>query len=170
MRKLSRICGYSRKFSPWNLEVWHPLVWHKRAIHRSFLREIVFFSNSRKFSPSKVSRYTVVMMSLVPTLHYLQRLIGSRMKIRRENFVRCNNTRYIDTRGGWTWQRISRSFRNWRLNIFRGVSIQLLFGAHRTDQRGNYNGRVLPPSSVRLSSIYLMSPSYFAYWKWRQRF
>ena len=49
--RISWICGYSRKFSPWNLEVWHPLAWHKQklsakvfsmksyfsAIHKSFL-------------------------------------------------------------------------------------------------------------------------------------
>jgi hypothetical protein len=28
-------------------------------IHESFLREILFFTNSQKFSPSKISRYTV---------------------------------------------------------------------------------------------------------------
>ena len=28
-------------------------------IHESFLRETMFFTNSQKFSPSKVSRYTV---------------------------------------------------------------------------------------------------------------
>ena len=131
--------------------MWHPLAWHKRAIRESFLHKIVFFSYSREFSPSKVSRYMVVMMSLVPTLHYLQCLIGSRMKIRRENLVRCsNNTRYIDTR-------------NWRLNIFRGVSIQLLFGAHRTDQRGNYNGRILPPPPSFPSSSTLCLPDVTSY-------
>jgi hypothetical protein len=35
---------------------------HARAqIHESFLREIFFFINSRKFSSSKISRYTVLM-------------------------------------------------------------------------------------------------------------
>ena len=48
-----------RKFSPHNLGVWHPLAQQKRAICESFLREITFFTNSQKFSPSKVSHYTV---------------------------------------------------------------------------------------------------------------
>ena len=40
------VCGYLRKFSPWNLEAWHPLAHQKRAIRE-------------KSSPSKVSRHTV---------------------------------------------------------------------------------------------------------------
>ena len=61
-RKLSRIsqfCGYPQKLSPWNLGVWHPLALQKWVFRESFLREIVFFTNSRKFSPSKVSCYMV---------------------------------------------------------------------------------------------------------------
>ena len=72
-RKLSRIswiCVVPRKFSPrifWRVArmrmhtlcQWpHPcrLV---RLFHESFIREIFIFANSLKFSPSKVSRYTV---------------------------------------------------------------------------------------------------------------
>ena len=50
-RKLSRIlrfCGYSRKFSPWNLGVWCPLAPHKRAIHESFLCENCIFHQFAK--------------------------------------------------------------------------------------------------------------------------
>jgi len=35
------------------------LAWQKRVIHKVFSAKIVFFTNSRKFSPLKVSRYTV---------------------------------------------------------------------------------------------------------------
>ena len=55
--KLSQILqfyGYSRKFSPQNLGVWHMLVRQKGAILKVFSTKIVFFTNSRKFS-----RYTV---------------------------------------------------------------------------------------------------------------
>ena len=31
----------------------------RKQIHESFLREILLFTDPRKFSPSKVSRYTV---------------------------------------------------------------------------------------------------------------
>ena len=40
-----------------NLGAWCPMAQQKRAIHESFLRENLFFTNPRKFSPSKVSRY-----------------------------------------------------------------------------------------------------------------
>ena len=33
---ISQFCGYSRKFSPWNLGVWHPLA---RPVHKSFLHK-----------------------------------------------------------------------------------------------------------------------------------
>ena len=38
---------------------WLPLAQQKRAIRESFLHENRIFTNSRKFSPSKVSCYTV---------------------------------------------------------------------------------------------------------------
>ena len=63
-RKLSRIlrlCGYSRKFSPRNLGAWRPLAQQKWAIRKVFSAKIIFFTNSQKFSPSKVSRYMVHM-------------------------------------------------------------------------------------------------------------
>ena len=44
--RVSRFCVYSRKFS---LGVWCPLVWQKRAIHKSFLHENHIFTNLRKF-------------------------------------------------------------------------------------------------------------------------
>ena len=57
--RISQFCGYPQKLSPRNLGAWHPLELQKRAIRESFLCEIVFFTNSWKFSPSKDSRYTV---------------------------------------------------------------------------------------------------------------
>ena len=48
---------YTKVFSA-KFGAWHPLAQQKRAIHESFLCEIVFFT--RKFSPSKVSHYTVL--------------------------------------------------------------------------------------------------------------
>ena len=48
---------YTKVFSA-KFGAWHPLARQKRAIHESFLCEIVFFT--RKFSPSKVSHYTVL--------------------------------------------------------------------------------------------------------------
>ena len=54
------VCGYSRKFSPQNFGAWHSLAQQKQAIRESFFSmKIVFFTNSRKFSLSKVSRYTI---------------------------------------------------------------------------------------------------------------
>ena len=63
-RRLSRIswfCGYSRKFSPWNLGVWYPLAWHEWAIRKNRI-----FTNSQKFSPLKVSCYMVVIIVILP--------------------------------------------------------------------------------------------------------
>ena len=57
--RISRFCGCSRKFSLQNLGVWQLLARHKQAISESFLHENHIFTNSRKFSPSKVSHYTV---------------------------------------------------------------------------------------------------------------
>ena len=54
--QILRFCGYSRKsFLRKIWGVWCPLAWHDRAIRESFLHK-----NSRKFSPSKVSHYTVL--------------------------------------------------------------------------------------------------------------
>ena len=47
------------KFFPANFGAWCPLARQKCAIPESFLCENRIFTNSRKFSPSKVSRYTV---------------------------------------------------------------------------------------------------------------
>ena len=41
LSQISWFCGY--KFSPQNLEVWHPLAQHKRAIRESFLLENCLF-------------------------------------------------------------------------------------------------------------------------------
>ena len=59
LSRISRFCGYLWKFSPWNLRAWHPLAQQKRQSAKVFSAKIVFFTNSRKFSSSKVSRYTV---------------------------------------------------------------------------------------------------------------
>ena len=48
-RRLSRIswfCGYSRKFSPWNLGVWYPLAWHEWAI----CKNRIFYQFTKVFS------------------------------------------------------------------------------------------------------------------------
>ena len=39
--------------------VGHPLAWQSKQSTKVFSMKIVSFTNSRKFSPSKVSRYTV---------------------------------------------------------------------------------------------------------------
>ena len=49
---------YAKVFSV-KFGVWYPLALQKRAIRESFLRKNRIFTNSRKFSPLKVSRYTV---------------------------------------------------------------------------------------------------------------
>ena len=49
---------YAKFFSA-NFGKWRPLARQKCAIPESFLRENRIFTNSRKFSPSKVSHYTV---------------------------------------------------------------------------------------------------------------
>ena len=46
----------------WNLRAWHPLAWQSVKV---FSVKIVFFTNSQKFSPSKVSRYAVVELWLL---------------------------------------------------------------------------------------------------------
>ena len=58
-REILQLCGYLRKFSPRNLGAWCLLARQKRAICESFLCKNLFFTNPRKFSPLKVSRYTV---------------------------------------------------------------------------------------------------------------
>jgi len=65
--QISEFCGYPWKFSPQNLGVWLPLAQQKWAICKSFLLEIIFFINPRKFSPSKVFRYTVHCMGVYQT-------------------------------------------------------------------------------------------------------
>ena len=57
--RISRFCGYTQKFSPRNLG--RGIVWHSKSDQSTkvFSTKNVFFTNSRKFSPSKVSRYTV---------------------------------------------------------------------------------------------------------------
>ena len=58
--KFHGFCGYSRKFSLLNLGVWHPLVWQKyKQFAKVFSTKIVHFTNSQKFSSSKVSHYSV---------------------------------------------------------------------------------------------------------------
>ena len=61
-RKLVRIswfCGYTRKFCPRNLG--RGVLWHGKSEQSTkvFSAKIIFFTNSRRFSPSKVSRYMV---------------------------------------------------------------------------------------------------------------
>ena len=49
LSRISRFCGYSQKFSPWNLGVWCLLAWHERSIHESFLHENRIFVNVFSF-------------------------------------------------------------------------------------------------------------------------
>ena len=63
--KLSWFCGYSWKFSLRNLWVRCLLAWHEWAIRESFLCENCIFTNLRQFSPSKVFRYTVLVLLIV---------------------------------------------------------------------------------------------------------
>jgi len=48
--QISRFCGYSWKFSPWNLG--HAIIWrHQRTIHESFLCEnLIFHQFAKVFS------------------------------------------------------------------------------------------------------------------------
>ena len=57
--RISQFCGYSRKFSPRNLGAWHPWCGTSEQSAKDFSAKIVFFTNLRKFSPSKVSCCTV---------------------------------------------------------------------------------------------------------------
>ena len=52
--QISQFCGYLWKFSLQNLGAWHPLVWQKSVICRSFLHENRIFHQF-----TKVSCYTV---------------------------------------------------------------------------------------------------------------
>ena len=56
--RISRFCGYMRTFSP-KFEAWHP-----RCDKSKQSAKIVFLTNSRKFSPSKVSRYMICLAVL----------------------------------------------------------------------------------------------------------
>ena len=49
---------YAKVFSA-KFGVWRPLARQKQAICESFLHENRIFTNSRKFSPLKIFRYTV---------------------------------------------------------------------------------------------------------------
>ena len=62
---------YAKLFSA-KFGAWRPLALQKQAIRKSFLRENCIFTNSRKFAPSKVSRYTVcyyLSSPLLPPMH-----------------------------------------------------------------------------------------------------
>ena len=74
---ISQFCGYPRKFSLQNLGACCPLARHEGSICKSFLckNRFFFFANSLKFSPSKVSNYTVV--PLVAHLWCVPNIISS---------------------------------------------------------------------------------------------
>ena len=59
--RISQFCGYSRKFSLWNLGAWRRLARHKRAIRESFLRENRIFRQIAK----------VVSLESFPAIRYL---------------------------------------------------------------------------------------------------
>ena len=56
---ISLFCGYLWKFSLWNLGAWSPWCSTSKQSVKVFSVKILFFSNSRKFSPLKVSCYIV---------------------------------------------------------------------------------------------------------------
>ena len=58
-RKLLQICGYLRKFSPRNLGTWRPLADPVSNLWKFSLRKL-FSTSLWKFSPTKVSRYSVL--------------------------------------------------------------------------------------------------------------
>ena len=62
LSQISAVCGYSRyaKVSPQNLG--HGILWCGKSEQSAkvFSTKIIFFTNLRKFSPSKVFRYAVV--------------------------------------------------------------------------------------------------------------
>ena len=70
--QISWFCVFAKVFFA-NLGVWCLLARQKRAIHESFLREIGFFTDLRKFSFSKVFHYTVCTRCFISSiwLHHL---------------------------------------------------------------------------------------------------
>ena len=78
-RKLSRIlrfCGYTWKFSLWNWGVAFFGV-AKVSNPRKFSPRKLYFTNLRKFSPSKVSRYTVFTRKVInPWVHLTLQRFG----------------------------------------------------------------------------------------------
>ena len=73
-RKLSRIlrfCGYTWKFSPWN---WGVAFFSAAKVSNP---RKLYFTNLRKFSPSKVSRYTVFTRKVInPWVHHTLQCFG----------------------------------------------------------------------------------------------
>ena len=65
LARISQICGYLCKFSSQNFGHGLLLAWHKRAIRRSFLHKNRIFYQFAKFSPSKVSHYTVIDVGMI---------------------------------------------------------------------------------------------------------
>ena len=62
--QISQFCGCLRKFSPQNLGVWHPLAWHKQAIHESFLCENhIFHQFAKVFSLESFPLYGILLWS-----------------------------------------------------------------------------------------------------------
>ena len=53
LSRISRFCGYSRKFSLQNLGVWHLWCCKSEQSAKVFSAKIVLFTNPQKFSPSK---------------------------------------------------------------------------------------------------------------------
>ena len=78
--------------------VWRPLVWQKRAIRESFLRENRLFTNSRKFLPRKFTaiRYIICVLNVpkhsrLHTRVYIARAlyILQRMSLFLCEFIHC---------------------------------------------------------------------------------
>ena len=100
--QILRFCGYLWKFSPRNLGAGRPLVRHKRTIHENFFVKIVFFTNSWKFSPSKVSCYTVSCVACtcweMPASLYHPGEWKNRIQVTQCSFWLANSVYYIDNK------------------------------------------------------------------------
>ena len=86
-----RFCGYLRKFSLQNLEVWHLWCCKSEQSVKVFFAKIIFFTNLRKFSPSKVSCYMVSFIC-AGMIHGLNPLCLEVIEITRKNWIFVGST------------------------------------------------------------------------------
>ena len=86
LSRISRFCGYLRKFSLQNLGVWHLWCCKSEQSAKVFSAKIIFFANLRKFSPSKVSCYMVSFIC-AGMIHGLNPLCLEVIEITRKNWI-----------------------------------------------------------------------------------